>query len=218
MNYGEQAQSQKVALADQRQKVRRYLTNTNALESVLADIAEGTKVSEVAARLNVSYHAMYTVLNSTYKEQYRSARAAFADRLAEKNLDVADKIESQEIPHDAGKAAVGIRQWVMERSAGEQWGQRSSVDVTHKGVVGLHLDAIRQLTDEPIDGEYVEVEHEEAKRVGAGGGGSVDGGTGVDDADDLGDGEVSAELKEPPDEGDDGAGVTADDLENHPLL
>lgn len=158
MNYGEQREAQAVTLADQRARARRYLSNTNALESVLADIAEGTKVTDVAKRLNVSYQALYTVLNGTYKEQYRAARAAYAEILAEKNLEVADKIERLEMPHDAGKAAVGIRQWHMERTAGEQWGQRSSVDVTHKGVVGLHLEAIRQLADEPFEGEYVEVE------------------------------------------------------------
>lgn len=158
MNYGEQRQAQALALADQRQHVRRYLSNTHALEAVMADIAEGTKVTDIARRLNVSYQALYTVLTNTYKEQFRAARAAYAEVLAEKNLEVADKIQSLELPHDAGKAAVGIRQWHMERTAGEQWGQRSSVDVTHRGVVGLHLEAIRQLSEEPIEGEVVEVD------------------------------------------------------------
>lgn len=165
VNYGEQRQTQVASLANQRARVRRYLSNTNALESVLADVAEGTKVTDVAARLNVEYQALYSVLSGTYKEQYRAARAAYAEILAEKNLEIADKIERMEMPHEAGKAAVGIRQWHMERTAGEQWGQRSSVDVTHKGVVGLHLDAIRQLTDEPIEAE-VEAEDADFEEVG----------------------------------------------------
>lgn len=163
MNYGEQTRSQQLALVDQRQKVRRYFSNSNALESVMADIADGTKVTDIARRLNVSYHAMYSVLNSTYKEQYKAARAAFAEILAEKNLAMADKVESLEMPHDAAKAAAGLRQWHMERTAGEQWGQKSSVDVTHRGVVGLHLEAIRQLSEEPLEGEYAEAEEVETE-------------------------------------------------------
>lgn len=186
LNYGEVREKQIATLADQRARVRRYLSNTNALESVLADIAEGAKVSDIAARLNVEYQALYNVLNGTFKEQYKAARAAYAEILAEKNLEVADKIERLELPHDAGKAAVGIRQWVMERTAGEQWGQRSSVDVTHKGVVGLHLEAIRQLADEPLEGEYVEVED-----------GGVDGGGVCDDGDHSGD-SVPASLDDHP--------------------
>lgn len=188
LNYGEVREKQIATLADQRARVRRYFTNSNALESVLADIAEGTKVTDIAQRLNVEYQALYAVLSGTYREQYRAARAAFAEILAEKNLEVADKIESLQMPHDAGKAAVAIRQWHMEKTAGEQWGQKSSMEINHKGVVGLHLEAIRQLADEPLEGEYVEVE-DGSDRVSAG------------DSD-----------------SDDDAVLDSDSLDDHPLL
>lgn len=206
MNYGEQRELQVLDQKGQRQKVRRYLSNSNALASVMSDIADGTKVSDIAKRLNVSYSALYGALTSTYKEDYRAARAAFAELLAEKNLDMADRVEALQLPQDAAKTAASLRQWHMERTAGEQWGQKSSVDVTHRGIVGLHLDAIRQLTNEPIEGDYVEVED------------------GLDDVDDDGGGAGSVAdvsppgLKEPSDESDDGGSDTADDLENHPLL
>lgn len=190
LNYGEARDTQVATLADQRARVRRYLSNTNALESVLANIAEGAKVSDIATQINVSYQALYSVISGTYKEQYRAARAAYAELLAEKNLDMADKVERLELPHDVAKTAAGLRQWHMERTAGEQWGQRSSVDVTHKGVVGLHLEAIRQLSGEPIEGEYVEVD----------GGTNSDTGDGVD-TDDAGSGDSGP-----------------DPLMNHPLL
>lgn len=175
MNYGDQLAVSQTALADQRAHARRYLSNHHALEAVMADIAEGTKVTDIAKRLNVSYQALYSILSGTYKEQYRAARAAYAEILAEKNLDMADKVERLELPHDVAKTAASLRHWHMERTAGEQWGQKSSVDVTHRGVVGLHLEAIRQLSAEPIEGEYVEVDD------GSDLGGGDNGGDNADD-------------------------------------
>lgn len=182
MNYLEQIEQKSMTMHAQRQHVRRYFANANALEATLADIADGVKVTDIAKRLNISYHALYSVLTGTYSDQYKAARAAYAEILAEKNLNIADKIERAELPPDAGKAAVGIRQWHMERTAGEQWGQRSSVDVTHKGVVGLHLEAIRQLAGETLEGEYEEAGTESASRRGSDGSDSVD--SAVHDGDD----------------------------------
>lgn len=157
MNYAHQLQAQERDIKAERQKTRRYFTNTTALEAFMAQVAEGAKVSDLARSLNISYAALYGVLNSTYKEQYQAARAAYTEMLAEKNLDMADKVEKGDLPPELAKASAGLRQWYMERVANEQWGQRSSMDVTHKGVVGLHLEAIRQLSQETVDGEFSEV-------------------------------------------------------------
>ena len=163
MNYMEQVERNVQSDVDQKTRVRRYLANTTACDAVFADIAEGTPVTKLAKRLNVKYHALYaTLTTSPYREKYNAARAAHASKLAEKNLDLADKVENMEVPSEVAKTAVGIRTWYMERTDREQWGQKSSVDVTHKGVVGLHLDAIRQLANEPLEGEFVEVGNDDA--------------------------------------------------------
>lgn len=189
MNYGEQVDHQKRQVAEDRASVRRYFSNRNALEAVMADIATGTKPTDIAARLGVSYQALYSVLTGSFKDQYKAARAAFADLLAEKNLDMADKVENLQMPADAAKTAAGLRQWHMERTAGEQWGQRSSMDVNHRGVVGLHLEAIRQLSSEPLEGEYayseeLPSEEENALERPQGSGEGSHGGAWVPDADD----------------------------------
>lgn len=159
MNYAAQVRERKEIELSDKQVVHRLLASRTALEKIMADVAEGAKVTHIAEAMNVSYEALYAVLNSKqYKERYQAARNAYAEYLAEQNLDVADKIESLHLPADAGKAAAGIRQWYIERTNPDRFGQKSSVNVTHKGVVGLHLEAIRELSREPLDGEFEEAE------------------------------------------------------------
>jgi hypothetical protein len=182
MNYGEITQTQQGRENSARNQAQRYMANVTAREAVMDRIANGVRITRLADDLGLPYTALYAVLTSTYKDQYRAARAAYAELLAEKNLDMADKVERLEMPHDAARTAAGIRQWHMERSASENWGQKSTVDMNLKGIAGLHLEAIRQLSSEPIEGEFTEVSDddrvESADPVGGGddpGGGGDDG-------------------------------------------
>lgn len=157
MNYGDIINRDAKDRLTMRQQAEQYLANRFALEAMMERIANGEKVTRMAKEIGVSYPALYSALVSTHRELYQAAKAAHAELLAEKNLDLADKVESLEVPHDAAKAAVGIRQWHMERSAAKEWGQKSTVDMNIKGVAGMHLEAIRQLASEPIEGEFEEV-------------------------------------------------------------
>ena len=179
MNYVQQHKDLKAGELTDKQRARQYLSNKFALGSIMAEIAEGTKLTDIAARLNVDYASLYSVLTSTHKERYKAARAAFSESLAEKNLAMADAVEDQTLPADAAKAASGIRHWYMERVNPEQWGNKSTVDMNLKGVVGLHLEAIRQLADEPLEGEYEEV-GDGRDDLGSSGNGDSDSGHGMD--------------------------------------
>jgi len=161
MNYGEMSHRQALTAKEQRQSVSRYLANETAREYVLERIAGGEPITRIAEEMNLPYSALYAVLTRQFADQYRAAKAALAESLAEKNLAMADRVENLELPHDVAKAAAGIRHWYMERASSENWGQRSTVDMNVKGVVGLHLEAIRELSKEPIEGDFTEVEEDE---------------------------------------------------------
>lgn len=182
MNYGEITQAQRELGNSARNKVERYLANSLAREAVMDRIANGERVTQLARDLGMPYAALYAALTGTYKDHYRAAKAAYAEILAEKNLAMADQVEKLQLPHDAAKAAAGIRQWHMERSASDNWGQKSTVDMNLKGITGLHLEAIRQLSSEPIEGEFTEVSDDDrVESADPVGGGDDPGGGGDDD-------------------------------------
>lgn len=135
-------------------QVREFLLNPERESELFAAIAHGVPLTEAAEAINVRYSDLYRIVTSEYREQYLAAREAHANILAESNLDLADKVVLREVPADVASAAVKIRQWHMERSAPEAYGQKSTVNMNIKQVAELHLSAIRKLANTPIEGEY----------------------------------------------------------------
>lgn len=138
-------------------KAKEYMQSPERQSFVLEWIAAGKPLTKLAEFVGLRYVDLYRVLTTDNRADYMAARAAHSERLTEANLHMADEVEALNLPSDAARTASGIRQWHMERAAPEEWGKKASLDVTHKGVVGLHLDAIRQLASTPLEGEYTEV-------------------------------------------------------------
>lgn len=149
--------------AKARSQVRDALADKATVAYVMRRVAEGDSIKRIAASLSLDYYIFHRMLKANQAENLAAARAARAEELAEKNLTLADEIQEGLVEPSAGKAAAGIRQWYAERTDSENWGQKSSVDVNHKGVIGLHLEALQQFVDQPLEGEIEDAEYEEVE-------------------------------------------------------
>lgn len=142
-------------------KVREYLNSPERESYIMAWIAEGGRLTQIAELIGVRYSDLYRVLTTDKRAEFMAARAAHAEIIAEKNLEMADDVEEGRTPADAANAAAKIRNHYQEHTSPDTWGKKSSLDLNVKGITGLHLDAIRQLSDEPLEGEFEEVDEAE---------------------------------------------------------
>lgn len=151
------------AIIQARARVRNAVNDQNVVEWVMTQVAQGKKMVTIARALDVDYSLFHQMMKARYSEKLAAARAARAEDLVEKNLELADEIQEGRVDAKAGNAAAGIRQWYAERADADSWGRQSSVNVNHKGVIGLHLEAIQQLAHVPLEGEVEDAEYEEVE-------------------------------------------------------
>jgi hypothetical protein len=147
-----------------RDRMRQLIKDPEWIDGVMDQIAEGAKLKELARQAGVKYNVFYHFLKTHAADKLAAARDAYADEQIHRNLELADDMQAGLVDASAGKAAAGIRQWYAERASNETWGQKSTTNLNVKGVIGLHLEALKQFKDEPLEGEFVEVE-EEAPQV-----------------------------------------------------
>ncbi len=153
--------TQAQAMAPGRTKMRALLADRERRARVWDQIAEGMSVADIARLNGIPYLIFYRVIKDQCGDEYAAARAAYADSLVKKNLDLADSIEAGRVGAPEGKAASGIRQWYAERADPDTWGQKSSMNVHHTGVIGLHMQALRDFQQE----QEVEAEDAEFEEV-----------------------------------------------------
>jgi len=144
-----------------RSKMRQLLKDPDWVDDVMEDIAAGVRMTEIARMNGVKFSIFHTALKNAVRERLEAARAAFAEEQIHKNLELADDMQAGRVEPAAGKAAAGIRQWYAERASNDDWGQKSTTNVNVKGAIGLHMEALKQFTDEPLVGEFEEVEDAE---------------------------------------------------------
>lgn len=155
-----------LAMAPGRTRMRTIMGDAESRQNIWDHIANGMQVSELARLNGVPYLVFYRYLREQCGDEYAAARAAYAESLVFKNIALADEIEKGKVAGSEGKAAAGIRQWYAERADSDTWGQKSSMNVHHTGVVGLHMQALRafnagQEQEQAVDAEYEEVENVE---------------------------------------------------------
>lgn len=148
-----------------RERTRQLLADPQALETLFEDIAAGRRISDLARKHGIRYNILYRALTNAHGDRVAAARAAYAEDTVYSNLELADDLQQGRVDPAAGRAAAGIRQWFAERASNEQWGQRSTTNVNVKGIIGLHLEAIQQLADVPLEGEVEDADYEEVPQV-----------------------------------------------------
>lgn len=152
------------AMAPGRTKMRTLLADPEKRTALWDAISDGAKIADLAREHRIPYLVFYRFLREQCSDEYSAARAAFADTLVHKNLEMADDIEQGRVGAPEGKASAGIRQWYAERADADTWGQKSSMNVHHTGVVGLHMQALKDFQSEheqevePEEVEYAEYE------------------------------------------------------------
>lgn len=157
--------------ARQRARARNLLAQPQVIDDIMERLAEGETITAIAQDYGVRYAAFYQILTNKYGDKVKAARAAHAEKVVSKNLMTADAVEAGRVDAAAGRTAAGIRQWYAERASTEDWGQKSSVDVNHRGVIGLHMEALKQFNndnEQPVeDAEFEEIsgENEDASSV-----------------------------------------------------
>ncbi len=126
----------------------------------ISRIACGDSIRALAAENDIPINTFWHWITKEHGGAVAAARKVVAAQLADQMKEAAERVEAGELNPKAAQTASSIRQWLAARYDRETFGDKSSVDVTHKGIVGLHLEAIRQLANEPIDGEWANVNDE----------------------------------------------------------
>lgn len=124
----------------------------------IARIACGDSIRALAAENDIPINTFWHWITKEHGGEVAAARKVVAAQLADQMKESADRVEDGELNPKAAQTAASIRQWLASRYDRETFGDKSSVDVTHKGISGLHLEAIRQLAHEPLEGEYTELD------------------------------------------------------------
>lgn len=153
-------------ILDSKTRMDRLLADPDWVDKAMDEIAGGANLSDLARANNVRYEVFYRKLKGRYADRYADAKAAHAEMQVYKNLETADAVEDGSVEPSAAKVSAGIRQWFAERAANETWGQRSTTNLNVKGVIGLHMDAVKQFVDQPLvveDAEFEEVEEDETE-------------------------------------------------------
>lgn len=154
--------------AASRDIVRKLANNPIELNEVFDRIAAGEQIARIARNYGCRYSDLYNYLKNKCPDQLSAARAAHADAKIHQSLSDADRVSKGLMDPTAARTAAGIRQWYAERVDQDRWGQRSSVNVHHTGVVSMHVEAIRAIngfdgagTDDVEDAEYTVTEESE---------------------------------------------------------
>lgn len=165
LDFGLRLAEQKQTKAEKRQKLLNLMSHPGAQASIMQRIANGDRIKDIADGMGVGYHMLLGVLRTDFQDEFREAKEAHAEDLAMRNLQMADDVEGDRLSPEKAKTVAGLRQWYMERAAPEHWGQKSTVNMNVKGMAGLHMEAIRELSrreeaEEITDAEYTEVEED----------------------------------------------------------
>lgn len=132
---------------------------------VLNQIADGRSINAIADDLQVAPSVISGLrrLNSQFRAQFNTARALAAHQRADEMLDIADGL-AQDPDVDPVKAAdrqIDVRKWLAARWAPELYGDKAQAAPAANTTVnvdagGLHLAAVKQANQEPIEGEIVD--------------------------------------------------------------
>lgn len=130
-------------------------------QDCIARIACGDSIRALAAENDIPINTFWHWITKEYGNEVAAARKVVAAQLADQMKEAAERVEAGELNPKAAQTASSIRQWLASRYDREAFGDKSSVDVSHKGITGLHLEAIRQLAHEPLEGEYTTLSEDE---------------------------------------------------------
>lgn len=128
------------------------------VERILQRIADGETMKQIADTFGVSRSFLSWKINGMegMKERILQARRSRAEKLAEETLTLADNVGTTN-PTEIKKVSeqIKVRQWLAGVDDPDRFGaKQAQVNVT---IGGLHLDALRKVQAEIIDGEAKDV-------------------------------------------------------------
>lgn len=126
-----------------RPKTRAMLAtiDRHSAASLLAQVAEGRTLTQLAQDLGVSRQILSGFLNSDqHREGLRFARAQAADILAEDSVSISDAATPQDV--QVAKLRTDIRRWLASKWYRELYGEQPAANV-NINLGQLHLDALR---------------------------------------------------------------------------
>jgi len=123
-------------------------------QDCIARIAYGDSIRALAAEQDIPINTFWLWITKEYGEEVAAARKVVAAVMADQMKAAAERVETGELNPKAAQTAASIRQWLASRYDRDTFGDKSQVDMRVGGVVQLHHDAIRQLSQEPLVGEY----------------------------------------------------------------
>ena len=116
------------------------------LSAIIEQVALGDSIRAQAHALDVPYLALWRLLTQDHGDELREARRAAANALVERDIDNAERVDDGELNPKAAAVSSKIRQWTAGKYDRETFGDASRVDVSVKGTVAMHVEAVRHLT------------------------------------------------------------------------
>lgn len=140
------------------QKMWSDIYAAGGVERILERIADGETMKQIADTFGVSRTFLSWKINGMegMKEKILLARRGRAEKLAEETLTLADNVGTSN-PTEIKKVSeqIKVRQWLAGVDDPDRFGaKQAQVNVT---IGSLHLDALRKVQAEPIEGEAKDV-------------------------------------------------------------
>lgn len=145
-----------------RERWLQYKADPQFLEAVLAEVAAGGSLADVAAVRDIPYTTLHRWLTSQHADRLAAAREAKAMGHVERMQWLADEVEAGRIEPNAARVSGDLRKWLAAKLDGKTWGDVNRIDMQVRGVVDLHVQAVRQFVQgaagEAVDAEYDEID------------------------------------------------------------
>lgn len=127
----------------------------------IARIACGDSIRALATENDIPIQTFWEWITREHGDEVAAARKVVAAQLADQMRESAERVEAGELNPKAAQTAASIRQWLASRYDRDTYGERSKVDLNVTSTQQLYMEAIRQLTSEPLEGEYTTLDGED---------------------------------------------------------
>tara|TARA_Y100001970_G_scaffold138063_1_gene169840 strand:+ start:3464 stop:3937 length:474 start_codon:yes stop_codon:yes gene_type:complete len=114
-------------------------------DTIFNGYSEFGSLPKMARELEVPYKSLYHQItsNDELNNRYKEAKRAYAELSASEIVGIAEKLEKGLIDPASAKSIINAKQWVCEKYAPIEYGQRQSIDMQVTDGTQLHLEALR---------------------------------------------------------------------------
>lgn len=131
-----------------REKAQALMATEAFWDQLWTHLAEGNSLRSFTGDGSViTYTMLFDRIHKDpqLSERYETIRNMRALANAERIEKLADQVEQEQLDPNAGRVAIGARQWLAERMDPKRWGNKIQQDIKLTDTTQLHLEAVRNL-------------------------------------------------------------------------